>query len=95
MKCYAKEEQGAWVAICLDLTLASQGESYPEAKRKLEEQIAFYIDEALQDPEHGSQLLVRRAPLSSWIEYYCLSLTNFLFHKANIIFDEVLPLRPA
>ncbi len=95
MKCYAKQEDDAWVAVCLDLTLATQGETYEEAKRKLEEQIAFYIDEALQDQEYGSQLLSRRAPFSSWLEYYYIAITHIIFRKANVIFDEMLPLRPA
>jgi predicted RNase H-like HicB family nuclease len=95
LKCYAKQEQGLWIAVCLDLTLATQGETYQEAKQKLEEQIAFYLEEALQDEEYGSQLLSRRAPISSWLEYYFIALNNLLFHKASVVFDEVLPLRLA
>jgi len=95
VKCYAKQEEGVWVAVCLDLCLATQGESFDEAKRKLEEQIAFYVDEALQDKDYGSQLLNRRAPVSSWLEYYFIRLTNTIFHKANVIFDEMMPLRLA
>jgi predicted RNase H-like HicB family nuclease len=95
IKCYAKQQEGQWVAVCLDFCLATQGESLEEAKRKLEEQIYFYVDEALQDKEYGSQLLSRRAPLSSWIEYYFIRLTNLIYHQASIIFNETMPLRPA
>ncbi len=95
IKCYAKQQEGVWVAICLDFTLAVQGESLEEVKRKLEEQISFYVEEAFQDKEYGSQLLSRRAPISSWIEYYFIRLTNVICHKASVIFDEMLPLRLA
>jgi len=95
IKCYAKQQEGVWVAVCLDFTLATQGETFAEAKHKLEEQIAFYVDEALQDKDYGGRLLSRRAPMSSWIEYYLIRLTNIICHKASIIFDEMLPIRLA
>lgn len=91
LKCYAKQEDNAWIAVCLDLTLATQGDSYQEAKQKLEEQIVFYVEEALQDKDYGAQLLSRRAPISWWLHYYWLTLTQ----QANLIFDEILPLRLA
>ncbi|MCK9394339.1 MAG: DUF1902 domain-containing protein [Methylobacter sp.] len=95
IKCYAKQEEGIWVAVCLDLGLAAQGNSFDESKRKLEEQIVFYVDEALQDKEYGSQLLSRKAPLSSWVEYYSAWILTMLCHKVSIKFDEIMPLRPA
>ena len=95
VKCYAKQEEGAWVAVCLDFSLATQGNSLPEAKQKLEEQLHAYVSEALLDKDYGVQLLNRRAPLSSWLEYYYISLTGFINHKTRLIFSETLPLRPA
>lgn len=74
VKCFAKQEDGVWVASCLDLCLAAQGDTFDEAKRKLEEQIIFYVKEAVEDEEYGDQLLNRSAPLSSWIEYYFIKL---------------------
>jgi len=95
IKCYAKQDGDVWVAVCLDFNLATQGETFPDARKKLEEQIVFYVDEALQDTEYGSQLLTRKAPISSWVEYYLIRLTNVICHKASVIFDELLPLRLA
>jgi len=95
IRCFAKKTEGVWVAVCLDFCLATQGDSLDEAKHKLEEQISFYVSEALQDQDYGSQLLKRRAPLSSWLEYYWIWLTHVVCHKANVTFDELLPLRPA
>lgn len=71
------------MAVCLDFCLATQGDSLNEVKRKLEEQIAFYVDEALQDKEYGNQLLSRPAPVSQWFEYYFIRFTNMIYHKAE------------
>ena len=95
IKCYAKRQEGVWVAVCVDFCLATQGESFEEAKHKLEEQIYFYVDEAFQDKQYGSQLLRRRAPLSSWGEYYFIFLSQMINHHTSVIFDEMMPLRPA
>ncbi len=95
IKCFAKKTEGVWVAVCLDFCLAVQGDSFEDVKCKLEGQISTYVTEALQDKEHGGQLLTRRAPLSYWIEYYFIRLTNVICHKASVIFDETMPLRPA
>jgi len=95
VKCYAKQEEGMWVAVCLDFCLATQGDSLIEVKRKLEEQITFYVSEALEDKEYGNQLLGRRAPVTQWLEYYFIRFTHMIFNKASVVFDEMIPLRPA
>ena len=95
VRCYAKEEEGAWVAVCLDFALATQGNSFKEVKKKLEDQLYSYVSEALQDKEYGVSLLTRRAPISLWLEYYYIKLSNLITHKTNLIFDEIMPMRPA
>lgn len=95
IKCFAKQTEGVWVAVCLDFYLAAQGESMEEVKNKLEEQIYNYVEEALLDKQYGDQLLNRRAPLSSWLEYYYIRATQRLFHRATSVFIEMMPLRLA
>jgi predicted RNase H-like HicB family nuclease len=95
IKCFAKHTEGQWVAVCLDFCLAAQADTFEEAKSKLEAQIVFYVDEALQDKEFGPQLLQRKAPLSSWIEYYLIKLTHSLRCNIGKAFDETMPLRMA
>ncbi len=95
LRCYAKQEAGLWVAVCLDFTLAVQAETMLDAKRKLEEQIEFYVSEALNDKEYGGQLLGRSAPVSSWLEYYFIGLIGSFYHSASVIFSETMPLRLA
>ena len=95
VKCYAKQEEGMWVAVCLDFCLATQGDTLDEVKRKLEEQITLYVGEALEDKEYGNQLLGRRAPVTQWLEYYFIRFTHMIFNKASVVFDEMIPLRLA
>jgi len=95
VKCFAKQEKGVWVAVCLDFGLATQGDSFSEVKLKLEEQIVFYVREALEDSEYGAQLLNRKAPLSQWIEYYYILFFREISKNIGTIFEEIMPLRLA
>jgi predicted RNase H-like HicB family nuclease len=58
IKCYAKQEEGVWVAVCLDFNLAAQGDSFDEAKAKIESMIAEYVYDALagNDTTYAPQL---------------------------------------
>ena len=96
----AREEDGVWAALCLDLDLAAQGETLPEAKEKLEQMIEDYIFDALagDDRQHAGQLLSRKAPLVEWARYYWTVFFNKLWHAKDDMklkpFTETLPLRP-
>lgn len=64
IRCYAERKDGLWIAVCPQFTLATQGDTYEEAKGKLESQIQSYIVEALTiDRQHAGDLLSRKAPL--------------------------------
>ncbi|WP_296276612.1 type II toxin-antitoxin system HicB family antitoxin [Pseudomonas sp. UBA7530] len=71
LRCYAEKKDGFWIAACPQFTLAAQGDTFEEAKQKLEGQIKSYVTEALTiDREHAAELLGRRAPLSMRIGYH-------------------------
>ena len=58
----AWQEAGLWLAACIDLTLAVQGDSERDARAKLHVQIGQYINEAVTvDAAHAEALLSRRA----------------------------------
>ncbi|CCE25706.1 conserved protein of unknown function [Methylotuvimicrobium alcaliphilum 20Z] len=97
MKCYAEQEGDCWVAVCLNFNLAAQGDTYEEAKTKLESMIREYVHDALigDDKPYAAQLLSRSAPLSLWLRYQIIRLKIALYHTHQKIFDETLPLRPA
>jgi predicted RNase H-like HicB family nuclease len=49
--CYASGRQGAWEAICLDLDIAVQGQSFEEVSALLREAIALYLETVSELPE--------------------------------------------
>ena len=70
VRCMVWQEGGLWVAACVDLTLAAQGASAEEARRRLHAQIAGYVAEAFTvDAAHAHELLARRAPLRDLVRF--------------------------
>ena len=64
VRCMAWQEQGLWVAACIDFTLATQADTLDAARSQLQEQISAYVNEAVTvDAEHAEALLERRAPV--------------------------------
>lgn len=98
LRCYAKKDGDVWVAVCIDLCLAAQGQSLKEVQRKLDSMSRSYIQEALEeDREYAYQLLTRKAPLSQIATYHWF---KFLYEctkfKHNVkTFAEVLPMKLA
>jgi len=73
VRCYAKKSETQWVALCIDLCLAAQADTFEEVKSKLDAQINDYVYEALTvDRAHAKQLLSRKAPLANRLEYYLI-----------------------
>lgn len=98
LRCYAEKQAGEWVAVCIDLGLAAQGESADEVRAKLHEMIESYVIEALTvDKLYFDQLLSRKAPFNQRIRYHWLSFRascNAVSQKFKT-FLEVLPLTPS
>lgn len=93
VRCYAKPEGDQWVALCIDLTLAAQADSFEQAKFKLEQQINHYVHDALTvDREHADELLNRKAPLANRFEYHMISLVQALrpAPKCERAFEELV-----
>lgn len=61
--CFAQGHGDQWEAICLDLDIAVQGQSYQEVYEGLNDAILSYIADAqAEDPAVARQLLTRKAP---------------------------------
>ena len=75
LHCIAKQHNGYWSARCLDFTLYAVGNSFEEAKEKLDAQISEYLYDATEgeDRAFAPQLLMRRAPRRDWLEYYAIA----------------------
>ena len=100
LRCYGERKGHVWQAFCIDLGLATQGESFQEARDKLHGQIASYMQEALagEDREYADQLLSRKSPLGFRLRYHFYSLLCYFdTAKKSIcqIFTEVMPLSPS
>lgn len=102
VRCYAEQKQGYWVALCLDFTLAAQGETFQAAKAGLEAQIREYVYDALvgEDRAQATYLLARRAPLRDWSKYYLARAIARVHRRVGMLrthkfFKEVMPMVPA
>lgn len=100
VRCYAERKKDYWVALCLDFTLAAQGETFEQAKEGLDHQIREYVHDSLagEDRPHAPYLLSRRAPLRDWLKYYVarvVAVTRPNTQHTHKPFDEVMPMVPA
>jgi predicted RNase H-like HicB family nuclease len=79
LRCYAEcQAPSVWVATCLDFDLAAQGETFEDARCRLDAMINEYVEDALtgEDRDHAQSLLNRRAPLRYWLRYYWFALVR-------------------
>jgi len=91
LRCFALQRNGYWVAMCVDLDLAVQGDSAHDVKRLLREQIVSYVSDAYGDDEpFAVQLLSRRAPLRYFAIYYGIKLLNRA--KRYFSYETAMPL---
>lgn len=109
LRCYIKKEQDHFVAVCIDLCLAAQGESIQDARQKLDAQIRGYVEEALTvDSEYADQLLNRKAPFSQRAYFHWILARLLIKHKLlswlgrtntqedkEQAFKEAMPMKPA
>ncbi|NEV64147.1 type II toxin-antitoxin system HicB family antitoxin [Thiorhodococcus minor] len=84
LRCYAEREApDVWVALCLDFDLAAQGETFEDAKAKLDAMIDDYVRDAWEgeDQPFAESLLNRRAPLRYWLRFWWFSLWSRIRHR--------------
>jgi hypothetical protein len=96
LRCYAEQEsESLWIAVCIDLCLAAQGESYCEARKRLDRQIDSYIFDAIdgEDQRDADQLLHRKAPFKQQLKYHLirLHLSGLLFQHKTCNFMRLTP----
>lgn len=63
LRCFAERSDGLWVTYCLEFGLAAQGDTFDEAKDKLEAQIRDI------SREEAEMLIGRGSPASLWVRY--------------------------
>lgn len=102
LRCYAEREApDLWVAICLDFDLAAQGETFEDARARLDAMIDDYVIDAWEgeDRPYADALLHRRAPLRYWVKFWWFTAWRWLNHAhrdgKHRPFDGHLPLKLA
>lgn len=70
LRCFSYRKGRYYYAECVDLDLISRGDSDEEAIGRLQEQMFGYVQTVI-DGGSAKGLIPRRAPLTSWIRYYC------------------------
>lgn len=96
LRCYAEQQtQDLWIAVCIDLNLAVQGESYRSVRKKLNAQIDDYLYDAMvgDDHQYVDQLIPRYAPLKFFLKYYLSYLRVYIRHTIRD-FPRVIHLQP-
>ena len=85
LTCFARGHRGHWEAICLDLNIAAQGESFQEVKDFLERSIDTYVKYAMkEDAATREQLLRRRAPFFNPVDWTAgFAIANVLGHRGR------------
>lgn len=88
LRCYALQDkkEGYWIASCIDLCLAVQGETLEEVTNKLKFMIHEYINDAIlgEHKKYAEQLLTRKAPWQEFVRYYYYKFLNSInFSSAN------------
>ena len=74
LKCYLWRSDDEWEALCVDLDIAAQGETYDEAFDQLKGAIETYVEYVHALPEHEHlKFLTRRSPLSLRLKLALLS----------------------
>ena len=80
--CYAVGADGEWEAICLDLDIAVQGDSFPEVFESLNKAVALYLKTVMTLPEpKRDRLLTRAAPLSVRLSFFAHALRSLLSRR--------------
>jgi hypothetical protein len=63
LRCFARSDERGWEAICVDLDIAVEADTFENARTVLMEAVKAYIEAALQEePAVCRQLLSRRSP---------------------------------
>jgi predicted RNase H-like HicB family nuclease len=79
LRCYAEGHDGDWEAICLDVDIAVQGNSFEEVFRSLQDAISLYLESVTSlPPEEQRDLLRRPAPFPVRFKFLTHALRGLL-----------------
>lgn len=77
LRCYAEGRDSEWEAVCLDLDISVQGESFEDIFHALNEAIALYFQAVMALPEaERPHLLDRPAPFMLRLRFLIYALRS-------------------
>lgn len=80
VRCYAEDEAGGWVAVCVDFDLAVQGDTFEEVYASLNQAIEDYLEDVAELPaEERARFFKRRAPLLERLRFLWVALRGGLW----------------
>ncbi|SET61939.1 DUF1902 domain-containing protein [Thorsellia anophelis] len=88
LRCMAYKQDSVYVAVCIDLNLATQADTIDDAIKALEAQILDFLDEAFREPQYTESLLNRKAPLSLVLKYFWITFVISIGKRKGSIFTE-------
>ena len=97
LRCFGyRTARGTWIAICIDLALITEEDSFEEAKADLRSMIRSYLETviAMKDSDAMAALLNRKAPLPDRLRYYWTRFLCMLRCPTDrISFQQALPIQ--
>lgn len=63
-----EKEDNLYSAICLELNVASQGETIEEAKKNLQEAVELYLEDVIESGDE-QDFIPRPAPMEEWLKF--------------------------
>ena len=84
LRCYAIKGADGWEAICVDLDIAVQGDSFTDVTRKLGEALRSYAEYVNSLPAQERELFInRRAPWHVRARMALNVILTMLFHSGD------------
>jgi predicted RNase H-like HicB family nuclease len=64
-----EKEGDLYSAICLELNVASQGETIEEARKNLQEAVELYLEDVIESGDE-QDFIPRPAPIEEWLKFF-------------------------
>jgi predicted RNase H-like HicB family nuclease len=64
-----EKEGDLYSAICLELNVASQGETIEDAKNNLQEAVELYLEDVIEAGDE-QDFIPRPAPMEEWVKFF-------------------------
>ena len=65
------QEEDGYSAVCLELNVASQGDTVAEAEASLREAVELYLEDVYESGDED-EFIPRPAPVDLWLKYFSI-----------------------